>query len=225
MMKSTRSSILGPVRRLCTFRLPTLGLVLVSVFVFVGCASNDKAPLYVQSEEVSDLRVPAGLDQPPTRPDYDVPGYFLPELAASRDVGRPPQVQTSAEAEASMAQIRFGAKGLHLEVEADQDSVFEELAYILDHEEVGLILRAVDPDDHRFEFTYQHESFVVPRRGFSRLAIWRDTEIVDYTGQFVLEVIAIGESRSRIELLDNSGQVIGMEQGEHLLAMLRDALG
>ena len=191
----------------------------------IGCASADKAPLYVASEEVDDLRVPADLDRPVTRSDYDIPGYYLPELAASRDVGRPPQVQTSAEAEASMAQIRFGSKGLHLEVEADQASVSEELAYVLDHEEVGLILRAVDATDHRFEFNYRHQSFVVERRGFSRLAIWRDTEIVDYSGQFVAQVVAIGQSRSRIELLDSKGGVVSMEQAEHILAMLREALG
>jgi uncharacterized lipoprotein len=214
-MKST-SSALGVVFKL---------VVVVLLDAVVGCASNDKTPLYVQSEEISDLRVPAGLDQPPARSDYEVPGYFLPELAASRDVGRPPQVQTSAEAEASMAQIRFGAKGLHLEVEADQASVSEELTYILDHEEVGLILRAVDISDHRFEFAYRHQSFVVPRSGFARLAIWRDVEIVDYSGQFILEVVAIGQSRSRIVLLDGQGDVVSMEQAEHILAMLREALG
>lgn len=193
--------------------------------LLVGCAAGERVPIYIQGEEVADLKVPQRLDPPQTRPDYEIPGYFLPELAASRDVGRPPEVQTSAEAEASMAHIRFGAKGLHLEVEADQASVTEELAYVLDHEEAGLILRAFDVSEHRFEFSYRHQSFVVPRSGFARLAIWRDPEIVDHTGQFMVEVVAIGEARCRIELLRADGGIVGMEQAEHILAMLRDALG
>ncbi len=195
------------------------------VFLLTACGGSNKVPLYVQEEEIADLRVPEGLDQPPVRPNYEIPGYFLPELAASRDAGRPPIVQTSAEAEASMAQIRFGAKGLHLEVQADQASVAEELAYILDHEEVGLILQAVDVSDSRFEFFYRHDAYEVPRSGFGRLAIWRSPEIVDYTGDFMIDVVAIGEQRCRIELLDGDGQVVGMEQAEHILAMLREALG
>lgn len=205
-------------------RLP-LGASLILVSVLTGCAAGDRMPIYIQGEEVADLKVPESLDAPQTRQDYEIPGYYLPELAASGDVGRPPQVQTSAEAEASMAHIRFGAKGLHLEVEADQASVTEELAYVLDHEEVGLILRAVDVSEHRFEFSYRHDSYVVPRSGFSRLAIWRSPEIVDHTGQFMIDVVAIGEDRCRIELLRGDGGIVGMEQAEHILAMLRDALG
>ncbi len=205
-------------------RMPSCALALI-VLALSGCAAGDRMPIYIQGEEVADLKVPESLDEPRTRQDYEVPGYYLPELAASGDAGRPPQVQTSAEAEASMAHIRFGAKGLHLEVEADQASVAEELAYILDHEEVGLILRAVDVSEHRFEFAYRHQSYVVPKSGFSRLAIWREPEVVDYTGQFVVDVVAIGQDRCRIELLRGDGGIVGMEQAEHILAMLRDALG
>jgi len=197
----------------------------LATIALIGCASGERVPIYIQGEEVADLRVPEALDKPQTRPNYDVPGYFLPELAASRDVGRPPDVQTSQEAEASMAHIRFGAKGLHLEVEADQASVTEELSFVLDHEQVGFVLRAVDVQANRFEFDYRHQRFVVPRSGFGRLAIWRDPEVVDYTGGFMAEVVAIGEDRCRIELLSADGQVVDMDQAEHILAMLRDALG
>lgn len=205
--------------------LKTALLAMALAFLATGCGTGGKIPLYVQGEEVADIRVPEHLDRPAVRSDYEIPGYFLPELAASRDAGRPPMVQTSAEAEASMAQIRFGAKGLHLEVQADQASVTEELAYILDHEEVGLVLQAVDVSDHRFEFVYRHDAFTVPRSGFARLAIWRSPEVVDYTGEFVVDVVAIGEARCRIELVDGDGQVVEMDQAEHILAMLREALG
>src|SRR5690625_6497179 len=59
------------------------------------------------------FRSPADLSQPQVGVVYNVPGYSLPELAATGNEMLPPTVQPSEVAEHSRSQIRFGRSGLY----------------------------------------------------------------------------------------------------------------
>lgn len=202
----------------------SLVTTLAVALVLSGCASTDE-PMYVDAEEISDLKVPETLDQPSTRTDYEVPGYYLPELAAGRDMGRPPQVQSSVDAEASNAQIRFGARGLHLEVEASAEQVMQALGSMLNDQDAGLSVETTDDERQRFVFRYRHDPIVIPKSGLSRLWIWREPEVIDYSGGYQVKVVGIGEARARVELVGAEGQLLDLDRAEHILAIFRQDLG
>lgn len=187
-----------------------------------GCANRDRQPIYVASEEVSSIRVPDGLAEPNIRPTYRIPGYFLPELAAVGDEARPPRVLPSAEAEASRSHIRFGPSGLFLAVEDEASSVWRRLSFALNRG--GMSVRRVDESSRRFHFRFDHDPIEVNRTGLARLAIWRGSEVRDYSGQYLAEVQADGDN-ARVNLYHENGSLIDMETAEYVLAVLRERLG
>jgi len=206
-----------------SWRVP-LVLALIVSWALTGCAGTNE-PLYLDAEEVSDLEVPDTLDRPTTRPDYEVPGYYLPQLAASRDMGRPPQVQSSVDAEASNAQIRFGERGLHLEVEAPAEQVMVDLGEVLNNQQVGLTVVQKDDQTQQFDFRYRHDAIVIPKSGLGRLLFWRTPEVIDHSGEYQVKVVAIGSARARVELVGAQGQLLDLDRAEHILAILRRRLG
>ena len=205
-------------------KAPVIALLAALMIALTGCASTDQ-PMYVDSEEVGDLKVPETLDEPTPRTDYEVPGYYLPELAAGRDMGRPPQVQSSVDAEASDAQIRFGARGLHLEVEASAEQVMETLSAVLNDSQAGLTVEDMNAQSQRFSFQYKHQAIVIPKRGLSRLMVWREDEVIDFSDHYQARVVGIGQARARVELLSGEGELLNMDKAEHVLAILRERLG
>mgnify|MGYP001044444911 CR=1 FL=1 len=196
-------------------------LALMTVLVS-GCFNRDSQPIYVQSEEVAEIEVPDDLSLPDVRRTYVIPGTFLPELAAVGDEARPPVVLSSAEAEASSSHIRFGSKGLYLEVEDEPSSVWRRLGFSLNRG--GMNLRQVDESERRYRFDFTHEPIETERGGFARFAFWRSDEYLDYSGRYQVQLEEDGEN-TRVVLLSDSGGVIQMERAEFVLAVLRERLG
>jgi uncharacterized lipoprotein len=204
-----------------TSTLKALGVMLM-LSVLVACGGRSQL-LYVDSEEIEPLRVPEHLDTPDTRLTYDVPGFFLPELATRSDQGRPPQVQSSAEAEASRSQILFGSQGLFLEVQDSHDSVWRRLGFSLNR--AGMRIRDLDEAAQQYQFYLDHEGIVLQRRGLERAVFWRADEVIDYSGEFVAEIVPIGEARTRVNLRNADGSLVDMDQAEYVLGVLRERLG
>lgn len=198
-----------------------LVLALIALLL-AGCAGRDRTPIYVDSEEVPMIRAPAGLDSPIVRPTFQVAGVFLPEMAAQHET-RPPRVLPSAEAERSRSHIRFGPRGLFLEVQDEADSVWRRLGFSLNR--AGMQVREVREDQQQYAFRFNDDPTVVDRTGLARLAFWRGTELVDHSGDFVAEVEQVNERTTRVLLFDSSGNLVNMSQAEAVLAVLRDRLG
>lgn len=197
--------------------------LLALVVLSTACFNRDRQPVYVDSDEVEPIRAPEGLSQPRVRTNFDVPGYFLPQLAAVGDEARPPRVLTSAEAEASRSYIRFGPTGLHLLVEDDPDSVWRRLGFSLNRG--GMSVRDVNESDRVFRFHFEHDPVEVQRRGlFARMAFWRGTEVMDFRGIYQARVEGDGD-RTRVALLDERGDVVEMDRAEYVLSILRERLG
>lgn len=194
----------------------------LSVLLLGACAGRDRQPIYLQSEEVEPIRVPEHLDEPAVRQTYRVAGYFLPEMAGQGDA-RPPRVLSSAEAEASRSHIRFGDRGLYLEVEDEVDSVWRRLGFSLDRG--GMQIRDADETQRQYDFRFEHEPIVIDRSGLSRLAFWRGEEKIDHGGHFRVELEPAGGDITRVILLDESGELVEMERAEFLLSELRERLG
>jgi len=197
-------------------------LIALAACVLAGCFNRDSQPIYVQSDEVSEIEVPEDLSLPNVRRTYDIPGTFLPQLAAVGDESRPPMVLSSAEAEASRSHIRFGPTGLYLEVEDEPDSVWRRLGFSLNRG--GMNVRQVDEADRRYRFDFTHDPIEVERGGLSWIAFWRSDEQLDYSGRYQVQVREDGDS-TRVVLLGESGEIIEMDQAEYILAVLRERLG
>ncbi|MFU8832225.1 MAG: outer membrane protein assembly factor BamC, partial [Wenzhouxiangella sp.] len=176
----------------------------------------------VESDEVGAIQVPEGLSEPRIRGTYQVPGTFLPQLAAAGNEARPPRVLTSAEAEASRSHIRFGPTGLYLEVDDEAESVWRRLGFTLNR--AGMEVREVDESSRHFEFRLDHDPIYVERGRLARLAFWRSGEVVDYSGNYRVEVHPDGDA-TRLALLDTNGGVVDMNRAEYVLAILRERLG
>ena len=197
--------------------------LLALVVLSTACFNRDRQPVYVDSDEIEAIRVPAGFSEPRVRSNFEVPGYFLPQLAAVGDEARPPRVLTSAEAEASRSHIRFGPTGLHLVVEDDPDSVWRRLGFSLNRG--GMSVRDVNESDRVFRFQFDHDPIEVQRRGlFARMAFWRGTEVIDFRGVYQARVEGEGD-QTRVALLDERGEVVEMDRAEYLLSILRERLG
>ncbi len=197
-------------------------LIAVAVVSVCACAGRDRTPVYVDSEEVRTIEVPEGLTPPPVRQTFDIPGYSLPELAGSGEA-RPPQVLPSAIAERARSRIRFGPTGLYLQVDDDVDSVFRRLGFALNRG--GMAVREVDPDVRMYLFSFEHEPVEQTRHGMARLAFWRGTETIDYSGIYRIRVESEGQQSTRVALLDAEGRLLALEHAEFVLARLRDRLG
>lgn len=203
-------------------RLKTVITWSLIALVLSACAGRDRQPVYLESEEVSPIRVPDGLDEPRIRPTFEVSGVFLPEMAGQHEA-RPPRVLPSAEAERSRSHIRFGPRGLFLEVEDEADSVWRRLGFSLNR--AGMQVREVRQDRQQYLFRFNDDPTVIDRSGLSRLAFWRSAERIDHSGDFVAEVEAVNDRSTRVLLFDGSGNLVEMNQAEHVLSVLRERLG
>ncbi len=199
-----------------------LFLIALAALMLTACFNRDRQPIYVESEEVQEIEVPDDLSLPDVRRTYDIPGTYLPELAAVGDEARPPVVLSSAEAEASRSHIRFGPTGLYLEVEDEPDSVWRRLGFTLNRG--GMNVRQVEEADRRYRFDFSHEPIEVERGRLSRLAFWRSDEYMDYSGEYQVQVQDDGDN-TRIVLLGSAGDVLQMDRAEYVLAVLRERLG
>lgn len=201
-------------------------LILVSMTALIlaaGCGLlRGKDPVYVQSEELPPIEVPPDLHPPPVQETFTIPGYFLPELAAQGDESLPPRVLPSAEAEAARSRIRFGPTGLYLEVDDEASSVWRRLGFTLNRD--GMSVQEVNESERRYRFRFQHEPITTDRGFFSRLLFWRGADVIDYSGEYMLEIHRDG-TRTRVALLDDDGSVIDMNRAEFVLARLRERLG
>lgn len=194
----------------------------LAVLLLGACAGRDRQPVYVQSDEIEPIRAPEGLDQPRVRSAFEVGGYFLPELAAQHDA-RPPRVLPSAEAERSRSHIRFGPRGLFLEVQDEADSVWRRLGFSLNR--AGMQIQEVREDRQQYAFRFSDDPLIIERTGLSRMAFWRGAEKVDHSGEFLAEVEATSDETTRVLLMDRSGNLLDMDQAEHVLSVLRERLG
>jgi uncharacterized lipoprotein len=195
---------------------------MLAVLMLSGCAGRDRQPIYVQSDEVAPIRAPSGLDEPRVRPTFQVGGVFLPEMAGQHDT-RPPRVLPSAEAERSRSHIRFGPRGLFLEVEDEADSVWRRLGFSLNRG--GMQVSEVREDKNQYAFQFTDDPLLIDRTGLSRLAFWRSPERVDHSGDFLVEVEPVNERVTRVLLMDDAGKLLEMNRAEHVLAVLRERLG
>lgn len=203
-------------------RLISALILVLAVLILSACAGRDRQPVYLQSDEVAPIRVPAGLDEPRIRPTFEVAGVFLPEMAGQHEP-RPPRVLPSAEAERSRSHIRFGPRGLFLEVDDEADSVWRRLGFSLNRS--GMQVREVREDRSQYLFRFDDDPTVVDRTGLARIAFWRSAERIDHSGDFVAEVEAVNDRSSRVLLFDSAGNLVEMNQAERVLAVLRERLG
>jgi len=201
------------------------GGVLLTIVLAGGLSGcfRDRKPIYVDSEEVPRIEVPADLSSPDASRTYMIPGVSLPQLAAEGDQARPPVVLPSADVESARSRIRFGPRGLYLEVDDELDSVWRRLGFTLNRG--GMNVRVADQNKHRYIFRFDHEPVEVRRRGLARLAFWRGSEVMDFRGVYRIELVADGEESTRVELLTESGDIIQMERSEYVLMELQKRLG
>lgn len=199
-----------------------LSILVLAVLVLGACAGRDRPPVYVQSEEIEPIRVPQGLDEPQVRSAFQVGGYFLPEMAAQHDA-RPPRVLPSAEAERSRSHIRYGPRGLFLEVQDDAASVWRRLGFSLNR--AGMQIQEVREERKQYAFRFNDDPMIIERSGLSRLAFWRSTDAVDHSGDYLVEVESISDQVTRVLLMDRAGNLLDMDQAEHVLSVLRERLG
>lgn len=221
-MNAMDRSLISRMWRHGAIRLVLLGLAVM----LVGCGTRgDDRPVYVQSEEIQPLRVPAGLSQPRFENQFEIPGYSLPDLAAGGDESMPPRVLSSAEAEASRSRIRFGPTGLYLEVDDEAASVWRRLGFALNRGEMSV--EQVLADQRRYAMRFIHEPIQVSRRGrLSQMFLfWRAPEFLDYSGRYLIEVQRETPIRTRVAILGENGEVLPMPQAEFILARLQDRLG
>ena len=198
-------------------------LIVLAVMLTAGCFNRDRQPIYVDSNELAEIRVPPELSEPRIRTTFVVPGYSLPELAAAGDEARPPRVLPSAEAEKSRSHIRFGPTGLYLRVEDEPESVWRRLSFSLNRS--GMSVREVNESARRYRVRFDHDPIHIERTGLGRFAFWRRAEWLDYSGVYLFEVHPDGGDHTRVSLLDSNGNVIEMERAEFVLSVLRDRLG
>lgn len=196
-------------------------LAIASAVLLSACAVGDSNPIYLDSAEVDPIRTPPELDEPPVRGTYRVAGVYLPQMAGQSE-DRPPRVLSSAEAEASRSHVRFGERGLYLEVEDELDSVWRRLGFTLNRS--GMEIQQADAEDRQYSFRFQHDPIVIDRTGFARLAFWQRPERIDYSGRFKVELEPAGDA-TRVILLDENGELIEMDRAEYVLAVLRERLG
>lgn len=191
-----------------------------------GCIFNgNKEPVYAASKEVPPLRVPEGLSEPDTRATFEIPGYSLPELAARGGQTRPPRVLTSAEAENARSRIRFGPTGLYLEVDDSAASVWRRLSFALNTG--GMSIDEVLDDQRRYRVQFSHDPILVSERGWFKkvFLFWKSPDYIDFSGNYVFEVQRETTDTTRVAILDESGNVLAMEQAEFVLSRLQERLG
>lgn len=197
-------------------------LILVASILATACFNRGDRPIYAQSEDLPELEVPDDLSLPNVRRTYDIPGTFLPQLAGVGDEASPPVVLSSAEAEASRSHIRFGSRGLYLEVEDEPESVWRRLSFTLNRG--GMTVRRADEAERRYRFIFEHEPIEVDRGWMANLAFWQGDEFLDYSGEY--EVLIEGdEGNTRVDILSGQGEVLQMDRAEFVLARLRERLG
>ena len=197
-------------------------ILILAALLLAACAGRDRQPIYVQSDELAQISAPEGLDPPQIRPSFQVAGVFLPEMAGQGDT-RPPRVLPSSEAERSRSHIRFGPRGLFLEVQDQSDSVWQRLGFSLNR--AGMEVREVREQRRQYAFRFNDEVVTIDRTGLARLTFWRRMERMDFSGDFVAEVEAVNDRSTRVLLFDSAGQLVDMNQAERVLAILRDRLG
>lgn len=205
-----------------TTRGGLLAVTIAALALSGGCGLRGKEAIYVQSEELPPIEVPPDLHPPPVRQTFQIPGYFLPELAAQGDESLPPRVLPSAEAEAARSRIRFGPTGLYLEVDDAAPSVWRRLGFTLNRD--GMSVKDVSENERRYRFQFKHDPITTDQGFFSRLVFWRGPEVIDYSGEYLVEILGDGD-RTRVALLDADGRVIDMNRAEFVLARLRERLG
>jgi len=202
----------------------TVFILMVAAGLLSGCFGSERDPIYVSSEEVEPIEAPPGLDEPRTRDIYEVPGYSLPELAAQGEQERPPEVQTSAVAEQSRSQIRFGPTGLYLAVEDTPQSVWRRLGFSLNRS--GMQVRQAEESQRRYVFRFDHEPIQPDTGFFDKVTFWSRPDPIDYSGEYVARVAERAENGvTRVELLDTDGSVVPLDRAEFVLARLRERLG
>lgn len=199
-------------------------LSLAAAGLLSGCFNSERDPIYVSSQEIEPIQAPPGLDQPHTRDRFDVPGYYLPELAAQGDQSQPPQVQPSSVAEQSSSHIRFGPTGLYLAVEDRPDSVWQRLSVTLNRG--GMEVEQTDAGQRRYLFRFSHDPIQADTGLFDWLTFWSRPDPIDYSGVYMARIASeSSDQTTRVELLDPDGEVLSMDRAEFVLARLRDRLG
>jgi len=189
-----------------------------------GCFGKSREPIYKASDEIDEIEVPADLSQPQVGVVYNVPGYSLPELAATGNEMLPPTVQPSEVAEHSRSQIRFGRSGLYLAIQDEPDSVWRRLGFALNRGDMRL--ESSNEDGFEYVFHLDHEPVESEKSGFSRLFFWRKAELINYSGRYRIVVGKESEGGvTAVELLGESGGVLDFDRAEYILAGLRDRLG
>ncbi|MDT8438541.1 MAG: hypothetical protein RQ729_05995 [Wenzhouxiangellaceae bacterium] len=205
--------------------LPRL-IVMAVLLILAGCGMfRREEPAYLESEELSPLRVPPGLTPPNTDSVFEIAGYSLPTLAAQGNEALPPRVPTSEEAERARSRIRFGPTGLYLEVDDEAASVWRRLGFAVNRG--GMSLDQVLADERRFRVRFEHDPIVVDERGwFSNLFLfWKSPEMINFSGTYLLEVQRETGGTTRVAILDDQGRVLPMERAEFVLNRLQRRLG
>src|SRR5690625_157316 len=205
-------------------RTGTVLTLMLAAAVLSGCFGKSREPIYKASEEIDAIEVPADLSQPQVGAVYNVPGYSLPELAATGNEMLPPTVQPSEVAEHSRSQIRFGRSGLYLAIQDEPDSVWRRLGFALNRGDMRL--ESSNEDEFEYVFQLNHEPVESEKSGFGRLFFWRKAELIDYSGRYRIVVGKVAERGiTAVELLGESGGVLDFDRAEYILAGLRDRLG
>jgi len=214
----------GSVARTGKTTIRTLGISLC-LLLMAGCGLLGENRQYVGSEELPPIEVPDDLSTPETRTVFDIPGFSVPQLVGEGTEIMPPRVPTSEEAENANSRIQFGATGLYLEVDDEAASVWRRLGFALNRDQLSI--QDTLQDERRYRITFSHPPITFDDRNwFSRTVFfWRDPEIINYSGTYLIEVQPEASQRTRVVLLDESGNVVPMERADFVLSRLQRRLG
>jgi len=222
LCKSCLASVAATVSATVSAIVPTI----VPTLLLSGCGLiGGGEPVYVVSEEVQPIDVPADLSRPKMDPGFEIPGYSLPELAAQGDESLPPQVLPSEVAENARSRIRFGPTGLYLEVDDEAASVWRRLGFALNRG--GMSVKRVIQDERRFAVRFSHEPQLASNRGLlgKIFLFWKTPDFIDYSGNYLLEVQRETATRTRVAILAEDGSVLPMQRAEFVLNRLQQRLG
>ncbi len=191
-----------------------------------GCGlfgKKDKQPVYAGSHEVEPLQVPEDLDPPRTDTALTIAMDDIPALSEAPSDVRPPLTLGGTRAENANAAIRYGAKGIYLEVKDSLESTWRRLGITI--ERSGMQLNGRDQTAGEYRFDYHHHQEQQRKNGFfSRLLFWRRNDGEDYSGSYQAKLEADGEL-TRVYLNHVTGQAVEDDAAETILTVFLNRLG
>ncbi|MFT5115971.1 MAG: putative lipoprotein [Parasphingorhabdus sp.] len=139
-----------------------------------------------------------------------------------REVKLRSELANQVESAATLAgELRNDENGhLLLDLEIDQDDLFQQIDYLLD--QIGFTVVEKNADDSTFKVRFSTEKLVeLKKTGLSKLAFWKKAEAEESTGSYVISIEPLaGGSRVRVTDANNKTGAVG----DDIIEIIREKL-